>query len=258
MDPRMGAMDEDHLDSDYDFLSRPTRTRRRRPRALPIAGAVVVLCLFAWGMISWMGGGYSHIELRGADVADLNEGSAVMLEGLQVGEVQGIRLERGQLVADLAIDRSQASQIQQDCRFQVGPLGDYLPGNVGVKIVIEPASRDLVSTVQLGGRSLADIREATAVDSVLPTSTPIGMYMVIGVAVLVAAIGLGISWKVARSSLFFYVASAVAAAAIIFLFANGHIDLGDVRGWIDWAMNLIRSGGTEPNNLEIVDLAPRT
>ena len=189
----------------------------------------------------------TELKLFGTRTGQLQPGAAVVLAGIQVGTVDSVDIENGQPFATLSLKKEFARKIPGDSRFQVKPLSTFMPGNVGV--VIEAGNESgnslqneyRVNDTDLGGRSLDKIKQVLADDSIIPTSTPTGMYVLLGVAALIASICFGVSWKVARSSFFRYAAIAVAVGAIIFLFYRGVISIGDVREWIEWAMNLIRN-----------------
>ncbi|MCM2374570.1 MlaD family protein [Aporhodopirellula aestuarii] len=222
---------------------------------------VVLVCLLAWWGWSSLGTAKSRLMLRGSDVNQLEAGAAVVLDGIQVGSVESVDIQPSGPVATLGIDHEIASRLPHDCVFDIGALSPVMPGNIGVTIK-RPTTNFTVlhgdlardGESDLGGRSLADVREALADDSILPASTPSGMYLLIGVAVLVLAVGFGVSWKVASSSWFRYVAMFAAIVGIGLLFAKGAITLEDLREWIEWSINLIRGGGASEStpSIEIV------
>lgn len=229
-------------------------------RTAAVIGGIIVVTLFAFMLGSWIfNSPDAPIMLRGARVGQLQPGAAVVLEDVQVGIVEAVSIEDGRPVAKLKLKDGMGREIPDDSRFVVESLNAMLPGNIGVRILPTDATTD--SSVQaaqvpdelrddaaadLGGRSVKHVQDAFADDSVLPASTPKGMYLVIGVAVLVAAVGFGVSWKVATTSWFRYVAIAVAVAATGMLFYRGVISIDDVRGWMEWAMQAIRGGGDSP------------
>lgn len=238
---------------DADFLA-GSRARRHR-QALRSSGPALMLIAFivfgSYMIHSWMRPRTTAIALRGSDVAQLAPDAAVVMDGIRVGSVDKVRLENGQAVADLLIDKEVAEQIPARSRFKVETLNEVMPGNVGVKISSSqsPAAvaRPMDAEPALGGRSLSQVREALADESVLPASTPTGMYLLIGAAILVGSVALGITWKVARSAWMGYLLSAVAIGAIIYLFWNGTLKLDDVQNWVDWAVHALQ-GATEPSS----------
>ena len=241
------------------FISeRPAADHNWIWRGAVAIGSITVAVVIAVMVGAWL---FSSpdvpIVLRGPRVGQLQPGAAVVLADVQVGIVETVSIEQGRPVAKVKLNDGMSREIPEDCRFVVESLNKLLPGNIGVRILPSASGSD--STLQsskgsdsysversgpdLGGRSLKDVHDAIADDSVLPASTPTGMYLVIGVGVLVAAVGFGVSWKVATTRWFRYVAIAVAVAAIGMLFYRGAISIDDVRGWVEWAIHLIRGGG---------------
>ena len=58
------------------------------------------------------------------------------------------------------------------------------------------------------------------------------MYVVIGVALLVLAVFVGLALKIARTTWFRYLVIIAVVAGVVYLFANGILNLDDVRSWV--------------------------
>lgn len=217
---------------------------------------VIVAVVFVLGVAAFIwwpsGAADTEIWLRGPKVGQLQPGANVMLQDVEVGVVQSVAIEEGRPVALLNLNDGMATEIPDNSRFVVGSLNSVLPGNIGVKILLPdeaipgPEAGRMLGDVDDGSsgrRRLVGAREVQADESMLPASIPIGTYLFVGMIVLVVAVGFGISWKIACSSWFPYVALAVAVGTTGLLFAKGVISVDDVRNWIDAAGQMLHDHG---------------
>ena len=209
---------------DLDF-STAERRARSNIKLLKLFSLVALIGTVAWFASNWAFGGQDlRVRIRGANVSALKPNALVIMDGIQVGHVQGVTLEDGQAVAYLSIESQWADQIPAGSQYKVGSLNLILPGNVGVT-VIPPSD---------GGGGAGeivddDIRDVLASDRVLPVQTPLGMFISIALVVVAAAMFLVIVYKLASIAVFWKIAVVTVIAAILFLFGTGRLSFDDFK-----------------------------
>ena len=162
-----------------------------------LVGLVVGIAVMAtWLMVSSIGNDRGSLTLTGAEAGQLKPGAAVMLDGKQVGEVEQVAIRNGLPIARLQVDPEILQEVPSTSRLQVGSLNRVLPGNIGVKIVTAEHAEPMT------GAGWASIHERLADQSIVPTRTPLGFYVVLFVVVAIAVLLVGLVIKVLKSTAF--------------------------------------------------------
>lgn len=198
-----------------------------------IVGATVIAI---WFMGSSIINDRGSVTLTGSEVSQLRPGAAVMLDGKQVGEVQQVEIRDGLPTARLRVDPEVLQEIPSTSRLQVGSLNRVLPGNIGVKIVSAEHNE------AIAGAGWETIHERFADQSIVPTGTPLGFYVVLFVVVAIAVLLLSLVIKVLRSTAFW--AAIVVAMIVVVLHAWHTGKLDETARWGHEHLKASQSTGT--------------
>lgn len=213
--------------------------RQSQVKLFQLAGLLVLAGLLLWGSIQWLTSDADDlIRLTGSNVSELEKDAAVMLDGVQVGKVVSVGLDGGEATAMLTIDGQYVDQIPKGSRFEVDSLNNWLPGNVGVKVV-PPAEKRLAlgTDSQKHANQLSDIaenyRSERAVERVLPAKTPPGTFIAIAIMLLASAIFFGLVLNVARTAWFWNMLIAATILVVVYFVASGRLTLDTVHEKVD-------------------------
>ncbi len=186
----------------------------------------VIILLFVTGRFVIRGitaiAGNDTIYIVGPYVDHLSEETSVVLDNDIVGRVKKVKFQNGRIAATLRIDRKVLRKLPSDSVFRIISLNKWMPGNLGVRIVIPQSSSGSFKPIESGAT-------ITVGNTVLPPLIPPRFWLVVAAcfAILIIILVCSKLLKTIFTFIKLIHGFAVAAIAIIILitYLNNMISL---------------------------------
>lgn len=139
---------------------RDAGVRDRHRAEFQVGALVIVSVLVLFGGVLWitgasLGGDEFTVYARSEDAAQVQTGDVVLLRGVRMGSVSGVRIAGGSVILTLSLNAEQAGDLPADSRAVLQP-GGFL-GTQQVRIVAGDASASLRSGDTISARPAPEL-----------------------------------------------------------------------------------------------------
>lgn len=139
---------------------RDAGVRDRHRAEFQVGALVIVSLLVLFGGVLWItgasiGGDEFTVYARSEDAAQVQTGDVVLLRGVRMGSVSGVRIAGGSVILTLSLNAEQAGDLPADSRAVLQP-GGFL-GTQQVRIVAGDASASLRSGDTISARPAPEL-----------------------------------------------------------------------------------------------------
>ncbi len=160
------------------------------------------------------------LYLSGKSVRQLRTGADVVWGELTIGRVSDVNIDGVNPTATLNISPKYRARLSNAARFEVGSLNPILPGNVGVIVTDAGGSTEPLMDSHVQARA-----------RFLPVQTPLGFWLVLGMALLTGFVGIAVKLQAISVRLFWKALAAFLLTLAIHLCCRTIANVDTVKHW---------------------------